>query len=100
MTIIEALRALDGRPDLFAVRPSGKIISINNRGRVLMHGRGPKPGQFVPTRTDLVTDDWQPKTIEMLNKEAEDARIQFERAQAVAAASQNANLAATAERAQ
>ena len=64
-----------------------------------MHGRGPKPGQFVPTRTDLVTDDWQPKTIEMLNKEAEDARVQFERAQAVEAASKSEELEIAAGRA-
>jgi len=73
MTIQQALQALDGRPYLFAVRPSGKIISVSNRNRLLQHGNAPGPYHFTPMRSDLMTDDWQVKTLQQLQKEAEAA---------------------------
>jgi len=70
MTIQQALQALDGRPDLFAVRPTGKIISVTNRQRIIQHGNAPRPYHFNPMRSDIMTDDWQVKTLDQLQKEA------------------------------
>ena len=74
MTIQQVLLGLDGRPDLYGVRPSGRIISLNNRGRIFQHGSGKAPHQFVPLRSDLMTDDWQVKSLAQLNQEAELAK--------------------------
>jgi len=79
MTIQQALQALDGRPDLFAVRPSGKIISCTNRSRLLQHGNAPRPYHFTPMRSDIMTDDWQVKTLQQLQKEADAAMALVER---------------------
>jgi len=70
MTIYQVLQALDGRPDLVAVRPSGKIIRQTIRGAIEQFGRGSKFIHFAPMRSDLMTDDWMVKTMQQIATEA------------------------------
>ena len=74
MTIEQVMFSLRGRTDLYGVRPTGRIISVSNRGKIMQHGRGAKPCNFTPMISDLVTDDWQVKTLAQLNQEAELAK--------------------------
>jgi hypothetical protein len=58
MTIQNAIGAITGRPDLFAWRPDGTLLSLTNRQKVVARRSG-MPGRWVPKYSDLVTDDWK-----------------------------------------
>jgi hypothetical protein len=67
MTLSQALGQVAGRADLFLVRSTGKVLRVTDRFSIEDWKTG-KAHNFVPTYSDLVTDEWQVVTPDQLRK--------------------------------
>lgn len=65
MNIVDGLRAIAGLPAHVLTRPSGILIVMNDRQRVLKLGRN-GPHNWAPKFGDLVALDWMPLSPEQM----------------------------------
>jgi hypothetical protein len=65
MNLVEALRAIAGLPQHVLVRPTGIMIVMNDRQRILKLGRN-GPHNWAPKFGDLVALDWMPMSPEQM----------------------------------
>jgi hypothetical protein len=65
MNLVEGLRAIAGLPQHMLTRPTGIMIVMNDRQRILKLGRN-GPHNWAPKFGDLVALDWTPVSPEMM----------------------------------
>jgi hypothetical protein len=65
MNLVEGLRAITGLPQHVLTRPTGIMLVMNTRQRVMRVGRN-GPHGWQPTFGDLVALDWMPLSPEQM----------------------------------
>jgi hypothetical protein len=65
MTLPEVLRAITGLPQFVAMRPTGIMLVMNTRQRILKIGRN-GPHGWQPSYGDVVALDWAPFSPEQM----------------------------------